>query len=71
MQEHSEAAWKIASIYSGILASETRDLAAHIDAAMKAEYVRGYEDACKWANNELAKLKTGASGAGQSPPIAS
>lgn len=40
MREHSETAWKIASLYSTVLASETRDLAAHIDVALKAERER-------------------------------
>jgi hypothetical protein len=31
MKQHSDAAWKIASQYSHVLASETRDLAAQID----------------------------------------
>lgn len=31
VRQHSEAAWKIASRYSHVLASETRDLAAQID----------------------------------------
>jgi hypothetical protein len=34
---HSETAWNIASKFSGILASETRDLAALIDDALAAE----------------------------------
>jgi hypothetical protein len=42
MREHSEAAWKIASLYR--LASETRDdIAAQIDEALKAEWLKGYE----------------------------
>lgn len=40
MVKHSETAWKIASLYSNVLASETRDLAAHIDAALAAERER-------------------------------
>ena len=40
MREHSEAAWNIAGLYSSVLASETRDLAAHIDAAIAAERER-------------------------------
>ncbi len=36
---HSDAAWKIASLYSNVLASETRDLAAHIDVALEAERI--------------------------------
>lgn len=40
MKEYSETAWKIASLYSKVLASETRDLAAHIDAAIDAERQR-------------------------------
>lgn len=40
MQEHSKAAWGIASRYSNILASETRDLARHIDAAIAIERER-------------------------------
>lgn len=37
MKQHSEAAWKIASLYSHVLASETRDLAAQIDAALAGQ----------------------------------
>ena len=40
MREHSEAAWNIASLFSHALASETRDLVAHIDAAIAAERER-------------------------------
>lgn len=36
MKQHSDIAWSIASIYSRVLASETRDLAAHIDQALDA-----------------------------------
>ena len=32
IRKHSNAAWRIASQYSAVLASETRDLAATIDA---------------------------------------
>lgn len=39
MTVYSDAAWKIASLYSHILASETRDLAANIDRAL-AEAVK-------------------------------
>jgi len=35
MREHSKTAWSIASRYSAVLASETRDLAAQIDAAIQ------------------------------------
>jgi hypothetical protein len=38
VREHSEIAWNIAKIYSGILASETRDLASHIDEALKGRW---------------------------------
>ncbi len=34
MRIHSETAWNIAALYSHYLASETRDLAAHIDVAL-------------------------------------
>lgn len=34
MKQHSDTAWKIASKFSHVLASETRDLAAHIDVAL-------------------------------------
>ena len=34
MNIYSDRAWKIASLYSSFLASETRDLAAHIDKAL-------------------------------------
>lgn len=37
---HSEAAWDVASKFSHALASETRDLAAHIDIALAAERER-------------------------------
>jgi hypothetical protein len=40
MREHSPTAWNIASRYSSVLASETRDLAAHIDAALARERER-------------------------------
>jgi hypothetical protein len=33
-QIHSKRAWGIAGLYSWVLASETRDLAAHIDLAI-------------------------------------
>lgn len=35
MKQHSEVAWEIASRYSSVLASETRDLAAAIDKALE------------------------------------
>jgi hypothetical protein len=35
MNRYSPTAWNIASLYRSALASETRDLAAHIDAALK------------------------------------
>lgn len=37
MHKYSEIAWSIANIYSRFLASETRDLAAHIDKALAAD----------------------------------
>lgn len=37
MREHSTTAWDIASKYSHVLASETRDLAAWIDKAIADE----------------------------------
>jgi hypothetical protein len=40
MHKYSPTAWRIASLYSGVLASETRDLAAHIDAALARERER-------------------------------
>lgn len=40
MREHSPTAWRIASLYSKFLASETRDLAAHIDIAIAHERER-------------------------------
>lgn len=40
MKQHSDTAWNIASLYSRILASETRDLAAHIDGALIVERQR-------------------------------
>lgn len=40
MRNYSPTAWRIASLYSGALASETRDLAAHIDMALARERER-------------------------------
>lgn len=40
MKQHSEVAWGIASKFSRVLASETRDLAALIDEAISAERER-------------------------------
>lgn len=40
MRVHSDTAWNIASKFSHVLASETRDLAAHIDIALAAERAR-------------------------------
>ena len=40
MNEYSETAWNIASRYSSVLASETRNLTAQIDAAINAERQR-------------------------------
>lgn len=40
MKQHSEIAWGIASKFSRVLASETRDLAGLIDAALAAERER-------------------------------
>lgn len=40
MTQPSEAAWNIARLYAASLASETRDLAAHIDVAIAAERER-------------------------------
>jgi hypothetical protein len=48
MIEHSKVAWDIASRYSDILASETRDLAAAIDVAIanKVEDIRRSGEPC-------------------------
>lgn len=40
MRNYSPTAWRIASLYSSVLASETRDLAAHIDMAIARERER-------------------------------
>lgn len=40
MRNYSPTAWRIASLYSRVLASETRDLAAHIDLAIAHERER-------------------------------
>lgn len=40
MKQHSDTAWNIASKFSHVLASETRDLAALIDEALTAERER-------------------------------
>lgn len=58
MTEYSETAWKIASLYSAILASETRDLAAHIDVAIAAERER----CAKVAGNRLKAISDGVRG---------
>lgn len=59
MKEHSEIAWKIASLYSNVLASETRDLAAHIDVALLAERERCAQIAEKWdgLDNVAAQIR--------------
>lgn len=40
VHKYSPTAWRIASLYSHALASETRDLAAHIDSAIARERER-------------------------------
>lgn len=37
MRQHSKTAWDIANKYGHVLGSETRDLAANIDVAIRAE----------------------------------
>jgi hypothetical protein len=57
---HSDTAWNLASKFSGVLASETRDLAALIDALLVAERERcakiadAYVRACGSVNGRLA-----------------
>lgn len=60
MKEHSEAAWNIASAYSGVLASETRDLATRIDEALSAERRRSFGLAGRLMNIKI-DLQTGKS----------
>jgi hypothetical protein len=48
MRIHSEAAWGVASKFSHILASETRDLTAHIDIVLAAERERCAKIAEDW-----------------------
>ena len=44
MRAFSEEAWKIANLYSDVLASDTRDLAAHIDDALQNDRAkRGWQ----------------------------
>lgn len=50
MTEYSEAAWNIARLYSFALASEARDLAAHVDAAIAAERERCAKVAENYSN---------------------
>ena len=45
--QKNSAAWKIASRYSGVLASETRDLAFLIDEAIRKEKIRTMKKASK------------------------
>jgi hypothetical protein len=52
MKEHSAAAWQVASIYSSILASETRDLAAHVDIAIGAARIEGLKEAANWLRRQ-------------------
>lgn len=53
IRKHSPEAWEIASRYSGVLASETRDLAAEIDEELNR--LRAERDA---ALNQLVKART-------------
>jgi hypothetical protein len=48
MKQHSETAWNIAGRYSNLLASETRDLAAAIDAALadQMEQIKKNSEPC-------------------------
>lgn len=66
MKEHSKEAWEIASRYSAVLASETRDLAAHIDKALQAERERCAEVAC----NRLKAISDGIRGPKNYIPLA-
>lgn len=52
MRVHSETAWNIAILYSGVLASETRDLAAQIDAAIAAGRSEGLKEAANWLRRQ-------------------
>jgi hypothetical protein len=65
MRVHSKEAWDIASIFSHALASETRDLAAHIDKAfeakdaeitrLRAEVARARDEALEEVAKELLR----------------
>lgn len=57
MKQHSETAWRIASLFSDVLASSTRDLAAHIDTALEAERSKN-EDTVYGAYLGLCVLRT-------------
>lgn len=57
MHLYSKAAWHIASLYSATLASETRDLAAHIDMAIFAERERCAQIADEHASSECTGMK--------------
>lgn len=63
LREHSEAAWRIASRYSHVLASETRDLAAAIDAelaslrAQLAQSEANHGQAVNYLQDQLASTR--------------
>lgn len=54
LQTYSETAWSIAIKYSNVLASETRDLAAWIDDALKKRDQVAFEEAAKIAEAHAA-----------------
>ena len=42
LHQHSAEAWNVASKFADVLASETRDIAGHIDVALAAERERWF-----------------------------
>lgn len=51
MRTYSDKAWEIASLYSHYLASETRDLAAHIDLALDRAREELTSDVEQWKSS--------------------
>lgn len=56
MRLHSEEAWKLAHLYSDVLASETRDLAAAVDMLLDKEREELAKTAAVLGLDEFAQL---------------
>ncbi len=59
MENYSKEAWDIANRYSDVLASETRDLAGWIDAALKEQSSQLRAEARQTLRDDFAKAALG------------